>query len=555
MTHLIRCKMKPYIQPFERKLALAELAAITGGMPQPEPSNIEPIALDMFQALEMKSLPETEAIYFEVASEISPEVVARKLAYWEYVGEKGKCVTTQVLREATVNVVRNGISLDLIPTLVPFSSTVPLPNRRCLRYGTHGIHEYRGKFFPQLVRSLINIAKVPEDGIIADPMCGSGTTIVESVLAGNHGLGLDLNPLSVLMSRAKCGLLFVEPEVLRNAYQSIRDCLLQTPPATSSMLPYFSELLPENQKYLREWFSEQVLRELDLISMTIRSLENGPIRDLMILSLSNIIRRVSWQKDADLRVRKEIRVDADIDPIKEFLEELGSSIRTILAFLYQNRGSKLGLFDIREGDARTMNIPWREYVGKVDAVITSPPYATALPYLDTDRLSLYYLGLLSRPQHRKRDQDMIGNREIADKSRQIYWDLFQEQKHNLPESAVQLIENIYRLNSSMEVGFRRQNLPSLLAKYFLDMRDVLAGIKQLLKPGAYAYVVVGNNHTIAGGERVEIETANILGDIAADVGLEHGEHISMEMLVSREIYRSNAVASEVILSFRRPILS
>ena len=36
----------------------------------------------------------------------------------------------------------------------------------------------------------------------------------------------------------------------------------------------------------------------------------------MLLSLSNVIRSVSWQKNDDLRVRKELRLDVEIDPIR-----------------------------------------------------------------------------------------------------------------------------------------------------------------------------------------------------------------------------------------------
>ena len=35
MTHTIICRMKPYIQPFERKLALTELIAIGKAEPKP----------------------------------------------------------------------------------------------------------------------------------------------------------------------------------------------------------------------------------------------------------------------------------------------------------------------------------------------------------------------------------------------------------------------------------------------------------------------------------------------------------------------------------------
>jgi site-specific DNA-methyltransferase (cytosine-N4-specific) len=531
----LKCRIKPYIQPFERKLALAELVSLTHSTPHP-------------------AGPDAETIEFEVQSEISANVLAEKLAYWECVSDSRQYVTVQSLREATVNVVRNGIPLEKIAELVPFAEgKAPLPNRRCLRYGAHGIHEYRGKFFPQLARSLFNIAEVPVGGIVADPMAGSGTTIVETILARGQGIGLDMNPLSVLMGRTKCALLTVLPKDLEMAYQETRMRLLRAAPVRStSRLPYLSSLPYKDREYLKGWFSEQVLADLDQIAQVIHRIEYGPVRDLMRISLSNIIRSVSWQKDDDLRVRKEIRMDDDIDPIKEFLDELGSSVRAILAFLYQDRESGLGSSTIEEGNACLLDVLWHERRGQVDAVITSPPYATALPYLDTDRLSLCYLGLLTRPEHRKRDLQMIGNREITERQRKLQWQYFQDRKELLPQSVVRLVEKVHGLNSTADVGFRRKNLPALLAKYFFDMRDVFRGMAYILKPGAPAYVVVGNNHTIAGGERVEIETANLLIDIAQDIGLEAEDHVPMEMLVSRDIFKKNAVASEVILFFRRP---
>lgn len=555
MTNMFRCKMKPYIQPFERRLALAELGAIAGAEPQPVAPRPTQHIMEEFAGASVTFALVSQPFEFEVVSDVPAEAFVEKLAYWESICGEEKRLTTQVLREATVNFARNGITPDQMAQHLPFRKDVRLPNRRNLRYGTHGIHEYRGKFFPQLVRALMNIARVPEQGIVADPMCGSGTTAVEAVLSGCHGIGLDYNPLSVLMSRTKCALLSVDPALLVREFQEVRHGLLQASPADPLLvLPYFSSLSAADQRYLVEWFSERVLRELDRVACAVYARDNGPIRDLMLLALSNIIRRVSWQKDEDLRVRKEVQPDDDIDPVREFLEELEGSVKTVLTFLYQNHGSRLGTFELRESDARTLGTTWHEFLGRVDVVITSPPYATALPYLDTDRLSLYYLGLLSRAGHRRRDHDMIGNREITDKLRESYWQRFQEERQLLPEQAVQLIDRIHELNATAEVGFRRQNVAALLAKYFLDMREVFRGIGQLLKPGACAFVVIGDNHTIAGGQRVEIETANILRAIALTLGLEQGEDIPMEMLAARGIFSHNAVASEVILSFRRPTL-
>lgn len=530
----IRFRMKPYIQPFERRLAIDELRALSFG----EPESVD------------RKGPDT---VFHVQTFTRPITFVDRLAYWETVEHGSQIWTTrQSLRESTVNVVRNGIDISDLARQLPFPGMAPLPNRRCLRYGTHGIHEYRGKFFPQLVRSLMNIAGVRAGEIVADPMSGSGTTQVEAVLTGCRGLGIDMNPLSVFLARTKCELLTVKASTIVSSYEKIRTRLLRFEAGRAKRFPYF-ECLPEaDRNYLTGWFSEDVLAGLDEISSAIELLDNDGIRNLMRVSLSNIIRKVSWQKDDDLRVRKEVRLDLDLDPKREFLEELGRSVRTLLAFLYQNGNGPFGPYKIVEGDARRCADLWSGYLGEVDTVITSPPYATALPYLDTDRLSLIYLGLLSRPEHRARDQEMIGNREVTDGTRRGYWERFENDWKALPKNVRSLISRVHELNSASAVGFRRKNLSALLAKYFFDMSEVLEGVWKTLKPGGLAFVVVGNNHTVAGGHRVEIKTASYLTDIAIGRGFEILETIPMDMLVSRDIFRKNALRSEEILTLRKP---
>jgi hypothetical protein len=526
------CRLKAYIQPFERQLALSELTALAGVRPTPTSGD-------------------RNALEFRVNSRRPAELLANGLAYWEVVQGADSLFTKQSIREATVNVVRNGLPIPEIRRQLPFRSAPPIPNRRALRYGTHGIHEYRGKFFPQLVRALINIAEVPRRGVVIDPMCGSGTTLVEGVLGGYRAVGADINPLSVMITKTKCALLELSPNTLAKAYDSVRSLLLRPNPRKGSTFAHLRRLPEADQRYLQNWFSEDVLRDLELIVSGIALQRNAVVRDFMRLALSNTLRSVSWQKKDDLRVRKEVRLDIEIDPVKEFLEEVGRSVRVVLALLYQGSGAPLGTALVDEVDACSLPGRWQRWRNKADAVITSPPYATALPYLDTDRLSLCYLGLLSRPEHRKRDQLMIGNREITERGRRNYWELFEAHQHDLPDSVRKLVVSVDKLNSRSEVGFRRRNLAALLGKYFLDMRTVFLNIRALLAKGAPAYIVVGDNHTVAGGKHVDIRTADLLMDLAENVGLKPEDRISMEMLVSRDIFRRNAVGSEAILCLRR----
>jgi len=90
-----------------------------------------------------------------------------------------------------------------------------------------------------------------------------------------------------------------------------------------------------------------------------------------------------------------------------------------------------------------------------------------------------------------------------------------------------------------------------LSKYFFDMKQVLRASRRLLKKGGYAFFVVGNNHTVAGGEHVDIPTVDFLRAIGESVGLKTHEQIPMDMLVSRDIFRKNTISSESIICFRK----
>src|SRR2546426_2577709 len=69
-------------------------------------------------------------------------------------------------------------------------------------YLTHNLHPYPAKFIPQIPNALIQeLSSVGET--IADIFCGSGTTLLEALQLKRNAIGIDANPLAVLISRAK----------------------------------------------------------------------------------------------------------------------------------------------------------------------------------------------------------------------------------------------------------------------------------------------------------------------------------------------------------------
>ena len=280
----LTCRIKDYIQPFERRLALDELRALAPGTVHPADGD------------------EATASTFSLTGAVDAGALRDALAYWHSVGSESEGLTRQVRGEATLAVAHNGLALSDLGEGAKRQMPLKPPRKRCLRYATHGLHEYRGKFFPQLVRALINAASVPEGGIVIDPMCGSGTTLVEARLAGRCAYGLDINPLSVFVANVKCRSLSLSPKSLAAAYESLHRSLDGI--VARGQHCYFDSLPERDQDYLCRWFAPRVLDELDCVQQAIGNLRAPALRDCYAVAPSNILRGVSWQKDDDLRVRR-----------------------------------------------------------------------------------------------------------------------------------------------------------------------------------------------------------------------------------------------------------
>src|SRR5919197_5396296 len=89
-------------------------------------------------------------------------------------------------------------------------------------YLTHSYHTYPAKFIPQLAARLIKENSNIED-LICDPFMGSGTTLVEAIVRDRRAYGTDVNPVAVLITKAKTTP--IEPEKLDRKVHSLQKAL------------------------------------------------------------------------------------------------------------------------------------------------------------------------------------------------------------------------------------------------------------------------------------------------------------------------------------------
>jgi len=133
------------------------------------------------------------------------------------------------------------------------------------------------------------------------------------------------------------------------------------------------------------------------------------------------------------------------DPEKYFRKNLLAMLRSVsdMAKAIDDFGISPGDVEILQGDSRDLRAVGLE-AQSIDAVVTSPPYSVALDYVANDEHALTALGY------------------DVDELRQSF------------------------------IGVRGNGMKERLALYERDMRDALAEMARVLKPGAPAVIVIGN---------------------------------------------------------------
>jgi len=424
--------------------------------------------------------------------------------------------------------------------------------RQPTRFGPHGMHEYKGKFNPQLVRALCNVVE-PTAEILVDPFCGSGTALVEGLRLDMDVVGVDRSPMAWLMARIKTDLVLARDRpAVRTRLRDIADRAAaeieagQTACVAADLSPVLGE---EGMAYLRDWFAEPAFcglsRGLSCLSAESRSYA-GRIAQL---ALSSLVRQVSDQLPEDLRIRRrpEPYVAPAIAPL--FLDAIARFERGLEEM--EDWDAIAGSAHVALANANE-HAPWRKTDGRRRLLLTSPPYATALPYIDTDRLSIVALGLAKPSQLAGLERSLLGSREWS-RAEQRDWD--ERRKRNdadLPSTVTRLLRRIDGLNREAEAGFRRRAVPSLLYRYFAGMAEAMETWRSNLGPGEAAVLIVGHNHTTAGGDRIDIPTPELLGSVAEARDFEVAELIELETWPRYGLHAANGVAEEDALVLRVP---
>ena len=354
------------------------------------------------------------------------------------------------------------------------------------RYLTHSIHRYSGKFIPQIARQAIELLTDPED-LVADPYCGSGTTLLEAALIGRRSIGIDLNPIAVLIAKAKTIAVPIseaQPHIdylsnaLETAFASQRSIFGYGQPPESAA--------DSVDAWTRKWFPPRSVEQLFAIQRLVESLSNPSVRTLATVAFSDILRRSSRAHQGYPNVMFDKQRTDVPEPYPIFLRRL----RDICDASDQLSRIQLAPVLIVRGDATAMPVDSES----VDAIVTHPPYIGSIPYAEYGSLSLKWLG------HEPRELDR-------------------------------------RLTG----GVRQSK--DVVARFELGLKDMLAESSRILRPGGSLFMLVGQPRVR--GARVDL--AGMATRLGSSVGLRL--EASVDRVGANR--RANLMGSETGLFMRR----
>ncbi|OIN97292.1 hypothetical protein AUJ66_03855 [Candidatus Desantisbacteria bacterium CG1_02_38_46] len=227
-------------------------------------------------------------------------------------------------------------------------------------YAFHNLYPYKGKFYPRVVRTLINAFGLEESALILDPFNGSGTTTHEASLMGIKSIGVDITPMGTMLAELKNDLLFINESILNFSISNLRDI------ADSIENKKWKHHNPFIYKLMLIIYFDTV----DAFARTSRYNRKG--------KTGLFIEKFNYIRDCHKK-------------IMEIKKQFNLSFQKA---------------QIIQGDV--LHLEEKDWKEKFDTVITSPPYYFSIDYVGKDQIAYEYLGV----EMKEIESKYLGMKEI-----------------------------------------------------------------------------------------------------------------------------------------------
>ena len=377
--------------------------------------------------------------------------------------------------------------IEYFSNLVNFSTAKDAPYQRWVRY--------REGYSTALVDELIRRANISSDThFVADPMVGSGSTIVAAKRQGYDVFGVDVNPFCKTIVDAK--MLQPTSNAMDYIWQFLQNLDTLEPVSEKIEIP------------LADYFPEKNLRMLVALKQRILSVEQMEAKQILLACWYFIIEDCSnRKKDGNGLATRPAPVTDVVEYFSQSMQEL---ISDYINHPFANDTSS-AIFTGSACDFSSYSTAFASQTArkKLGAIIFSPPYANSFDYFESYKMELLFGQLLSPDDYQTHKKKQIRNYRIC----------YGKELHSEYPVVEMLCNEIREEIPKKEARTGKRDgrtrlMPNMLCGYFCDMGKVLKQLYEALDNGGSCYIVVDQSAYVG----VIVPTDVILADIAKDCG-------------------------------------
>ncbi len=409
--------------------------------------------------------------------------------------------------------------VETLPYPVQNGSHFRLMSNRAVPSYTHYLFRFPAKFHAPIIKWVL-AHFVPKGGLVLDPYNGSGTLQVEALAGGYNSIGLDIDLVATYIAQVK-----TTPLPPANLKRTLSIILKGFTPYRRPTQEYESRMFKDLSEEefsagqrgleipkipnIEHWFRRYVIIDLANMRKVIEEADLPTQTRMFFLGVfASIIRRSS---NADpvpvsgLEYTKEMkRRDEEgryINPFDFFEEQASKEIKGMEELWESVEKPPKNWAIIKHGSVQNLvvelnNIRKQHNLTEaIDAVVTSPPYCSAVDYHTRHKLEAYWLRLVQdQNEYLQQYHHYIGRRRILAVDRNGY------SPFGISELDT-LVNNLRR---------GREDRAASMHSYFISLEQNFAQVAQVLRPGGTFVVTIGNSQT---GE-YEIDTHSFAKHLA-----------------------------------------
>lgn len=258
-----------------------------------------------------------------------------------------------------------------LDSYAPLEAWTALGTNAQISYSTHGIFRYFGKF-PSTIAAHLIMRYTNEHDMVMDPMAGSGTTVLEAMLANRNCRSYDVNPLAVLLQKVK------------TTYLDEEKLLAELNRISESYMPLSVEKYnwqPVGIKDVDHWFLKETQDSIRGLIYLIKQIEDKKVREFYSICLASSVRPVSRATTQQGRLFLDI-VTAKDDCLDTFVKKAQKAIKAVACLPVSD-----SILEIAEHNA---NVPF-SFGSTNKLIIVHPPYFNSYKYSSVNSLELSWM--------------------------------------------------------------------------------------------------------------------------------------------------------------------